>query len=192
MNKQKRLIYIGVIFFLIINPSYYWTKYVNFFLLLFLLLLFGFTYIYLIAKFFIRLNGAFREKFNNKSNLTAIIVVGVVLVLISLRPYGIINYDELEGENLFVANMEGVANCETYLKLKDNNKFKYTSYCFGIDEIRGVYELDGDTIFFFPKKQDYHLYNYAIIRNSNKLMMYHNESDSLRLPFTILENNLHK
>ena len=64
----------------------------------------------------------------------------------SIFPLGVINYEDLQGEDLLVASLEGVANCQTVLKIKKNNKFIQTSLCFGVDKWSGTHQIVGDTV----------------------------------------------
>jgi len=103
----------------------------------------------LLAILFIRqLYLLIKEKFTDKQRLITTIALAGVLTLTFFKPNGFINFDELKGENLLIADYEGAANCRSVLKFKANNKFIDRSICFGIDEIEGGYYRKGDTLFF--------------------------------------------
>jgi Cbb3-type cytochrome oxidase, cytochrome c subunit len=149
VNKMKRKIFIIaiIILFLIMNTSYFWEKEVGV-LLIPILLVLAVCFLVLIIKFFFELNTARKEKFRNKARVYVLLLLFIVLTTSILFPQGLINFDKLEGKDLLVAYREGAASCTTTLKLKDNNKFKITSICFGIEERSGKYELRNDTLYF--------------------------------------------
>lgn len=127
----------------------------------------------------------------------------MVLILTYFKPEGIIDYDKLSGKDLLVADREGVASCLSVLKFKENNKFVDKSICFGIDEIKGTYYKNGDTLFFkdvifreSEKKYD----EFAVIKlfkEANgiyfgKLISYKNKKDTVGIAFDITQNSFYK
>lgn len=124
----------------------------------------------------------------------------VGLGLIFLMPSGIVNFDKLEGEDLLIAQRQGAASCMTTFKIKPNNKFKETSVCFGVFEVRGNYEIRNDTIFFsdaiVPREnEDY--YEFAIIqksklRDEDALFRYRNRNDTVGHELWITKNEIMK
>ena len=70
-----------------------------------------------------------KEKFTDKTRLINIGLLAIVLTLTFLRPFGLIDFDKLEGDNILIAEREGAANCMTTLKLKDNFTFSERSVC---------------------------------------------------------------
>ncbi|MFT5914011.1 MAG: hypothetical protein ACI81T_000498 [Bacteroidia bacterium] len=77
----------------------------------------------------------------------------IVLVLIYYKPYGLIDFEKFESKNLLVAEREGVANCFTTLKLKEDSTFIEKTTCFVVNEIKGTYRQNGETIIFSTSKK---------------------------------------
>lgn len=72
----------------------------------------------------------------------------LVLNLVSFaNPFGIVDWEKHEGKNILVAEMVGTANCRTIITLKNNNRLKYTSRCFGEDFYFGTYTIKNDTLY---------------------------------------------
>lgn len=119
------------------------------------------------------------EKFRNRQRLIVAAVLFVVVLSAFLKPKGIIDFDQLSGKDLFIALREGAANCQTVLKLKDNNSFVEMDLCWGIREIKGSYSIKGDTIFFTnvkPNRSNEKYYTYATIIKKNKIEYGHYET----------------
>lgn len=146
---------------------------------------------------------AFREKFIEKQRLVIIGILVVVLTVTFLKPNGLINFDSLQGKDLLVAEREGAANCMTTLKLKENNTFTERTVCFGVMEIKGDYELKGDTIFFKDirfVRHESEYYKFAVIRQSESektkyigdIVMYKSFSDTTGRELWIIKNELIK
>jgi len=200
--KQKGLFIATILFFLIVNTNYYWEGKLGFFAFptFFLLMI-----VYLVLAFLLlrQLLFAFRKKFIDKQRLVIISILLVVLTVTFLKPNGLINFDKLQGKDLLVAEREGAANCMTTLKLKENNTFTERTVCFGVMEIKGNYELKGDTIFFkdigFVRHESGY-YKFAVIRKSDSektkylgdIVMYKSYSDSTGRELWITMNELTK
>jgi len=106
-------------------------------------------YYFLLVILFIRqLFLLIREKFTDRPRLITSIFLAAVLVQTFFKPHGLVDFDKLKGEDLFIADYEGSGNCNSALKFKANNKFIKRDICFGIDEITGTYYKKGDTLFF--------------------------------------------
>ena len=155
-------------FFLVVNLNHFWEGRLGILAFpVFIFLALAFLVLAIIG--IIQIGKAINEKFVNKIRNWTIGIMIIGLGLIFIKPSGIINFDKLEGENLFIAQREGAANCMTTFKLKPNNKFKERSVCFGVSEVRGNYEIRNDTIFFssvsVPRGGEEY-YEYAIIQKS--------------------------
>jgi len=112
-----------------------------------------------------------------------------VLVLVYTKPDGIIDFESFSGKSLLVAVREGSANCFSTFKLKENHQFLERNVCFGLTEVKGTYELKGDTIFFktndLRNKDAY--YEYAVIKPLKikmssflgEIIKYKNKSDTI-------------
>ena len=198
--KNKILLLTTFILLLIVNTTFFWEGKLGFFamvLSLILVIVYGVLIISLLYQIYL----AIREKFNCKQRLISISIVAVVLVLIYIRPDGIINFEKFQGNDLLIAEREGAANCYTTLKLKENNKFSEKSICFGVSEITGKYSIKGDSIFFSDvqlgrDKSEY--YQFAVIKQSasenkkiiGELKRFMNYSDTLPHELWITKNEL--
>jgi len=166
--KDKKLIITAIAFFLIINTAYYWQGKLGFLALLVFLILFV-VFIVLGILLLKEIYYAIVEKFKDKNRLLKIGIVLSILLLTFFKPFGLIDFEKFEGNDILIAKREGVANCMTTLKLKDNNKFTEKSVCFGMNEIKGNYNFKNDTIFFENVSlnlEDDEFYKFAIIKPS--------------------------
>lgn len=202
MKYKGLIIETLVIFFLVINTSYFWMPKVDllgFFAFPALALVYLIFLIVLIRQIYL----AIREHFRSKQRIFVIILLTITLLAIFLRPAGIIDFEKFSGKDVLIAEREGVANCMTTLKLKGNNKFVAKSICFGMTEIKGEYSVKGDTIFFDkvnPGRNDRDYYQYAIIKNPTynnpkymgDLTLFKNNSDTTGYELWIIKNELMK
>lgn len=109
------------------------------------------------------------------------------LILIIIKPNGIIDFDKLEGENRIVAQAEGVANCTSRLKLKQNDKFTFESICFGIDRSKGEYKLRNDTVYFTATTRNSFDAKFAIINNEDReIIIYNSKNDKNPMHLSIV------
>lgn len=200
--KHKRLLISTIIFFLLINTTYYWEGKLGTFVMLTSLLLI-LSFLVLTVLLFRQIYISIKEKFVDKQRLIVIVILSVTLVLPIFFPGGLINFEKFESESILIAQREGSANCLTTLKLKANKKFNERTVCFGITEITGTYNIKGDTIFFVydsPSRQENESYKFAIIKNSdpnNKkhkgdLVRFKNNSDTTGIALWIIKNELNK
>ena len=198
--RHKGLIIATVIFFLIVNTNYFWQTKIGILAIPTFLLLVG-VYIVLAGLLIGQLFFSIREKFADKQRLLVVALLTTVLALTILKPTGLINFDKLEGKDLFIAQREGSANCMITFKLKENNKFLERSVCFGVTEIRGDYKLKGDTIVFSNVElgrgeSDY--YEFAIIKQTDNkykdrlgdLIRYKDQNDTTGQEIWIIKNDL--
>jgi len=198
--KNKILLLTTFILLLIVNTTFFWEGKLGFFamvLSLILVIVYGVLIISLLYQIYL----AIREKFKSTQRLISISIVAVVLVLIYIRPDGIINFEKFQGNDLLIAEREGAANCYTTLKLKENKKFIEKSICFGVSEITGKYSIKGDSIFFSDvqlgrDKSEY--YQFAVIKQSasenkkiiGELKRFMNYGDTLPHELWITKNEL--
>ena len=115
MHKYKWSIATAICFFLIINTSYFWEKEtgilsIPFFILLIIL------YLCFLIVLFIQIIKSWKEKFNNIQRIYTIIFTASILLVISIYPKGIIDFDKLEGKDLLVATYRGTGNCSGTLR----------------------------------------------------------------------------
>ncbi|MDR2919372.1 MAG: copper resistance protein NlpE [Tannerella sp.] len=198
MDRFKWIAIAVILFFITVNTSYFWSKEVGIWLIPLSLLL-VIIYLCFFILFFIQIFKAANEKFSNNKRLYTIILLVIVLFLTAILPK---NPNKWEGENLLVAAHKGAASCSTTLRLKPDGKFKYTSVCFGIEETRGTYKINGDTVFFEPTN-DKEMYTFGIICSNDTTLryppypdatgivrLYRNRTDSITRELYILTNNL--
>lgn len=196
--KSKTVIIISIIFFTLVNTSYFIEKLSGLWdILIAIIITLGFPILGIIL--IIQIVKLFLEKFGDKSRIISTLVLVATLTVTSIYPLGIINYEDLQGEDMLIANIEGAANCQTVLKIKKNNKFIQTSLCFGVDKWSGTHQIIGDTI-----KLSYNdtvdlndKFAYGIIKwTKNKeyikigqILMYQNYKDTIGLPLNIYYYN---
>ena len=200
--KNKRLIITTIIFFLIVNTTYYWEGKLGLFhfpvFLILVVIYFGLGLALIRQIYFI-----IREKFTDKTRLINIGPLTIVLTLTFLKPFGLIDFEKLESDNILVAEREGSANCMTTLKLKDDFTFSERSVCFGVTEIKGEYHIQNDTIYFDNvslSRDENEFYKFAIIEPSKfdkdgkhfDLTRYKSLTDTIGHELWITKNELNK
>jgi len=200
--KHKRLLIATILFFILINTTYFWEGKLGMVAMLTSLLLI-ISFLVLTFLLFRQIYISIKEKFIDKQRLIVIAILTLTLVIPVFFPAGLINFEKFESESILIAQREGAANCLTTLKLKKNKKFNERTVCFGITEITGTYKLIGDTIFFdydSPSRQQNKYYKFAIIKNvdsNNKkykgdLVRFEDNSDTTGIALWIIKNELKK
>ena len=195
--KNQTLLNATITFFLIHNTSYFWEGKIGVFGMLTFLLLKGVFFILLFILIY-QIGKLLQEKLANRQRLMLVGVMFLVLTAAFLRPNGLINFDQLEGKDVLVAQRAGGGNCLMRLKLKDNQKFIEKSFCFGVHETRGRYELKGDTVFFTNKKgnriKDF--YAFAVIQekdtrftNDGSVLLFFNSVEDTQPHFLLITRN---
>ena len=140
----------------------------------------------------------FKEKFANRNRNWNIVIPLIGLILVAVKPNGIFNFDQIEGDDILLAHREGAANCMTTFKLKSNNKFKEQTACFGTQEVSGYYKIKNDTILFSEVRisrgsEEY--YEFGILKkdesgDNNVLVRYKNLKDTIGHELWITKNEL--
>jgi len=200
--KIKGLIITTIVFFLLVNTSYYWEGKLELFAFPAFLLLAA-VYLGLAIALYLQLYLTFKERFNQKKRFIVIGLLITVLLLSFLKPMGLIDFDKLEGNDVLVAEREGSANCLTTLKLKDNFTFRERIGCFGVTEIKGTFRVVQDTIYFDNVelgRNENEFYKFAVIKptksNNSKILgdlkRYKNTSDTIGHELWIIKNELQK
>jgi len=198
--RDKGLLISTLLLFLIVNTNYFWEGKLG--LVAFpVFLILAFTFIVLSILLLGQVIKGLKEKFSDKTRNIKIGIITVMLVLIFLKPNGLINFDRLNGNDILIAQREGAANCMTTLKLKENMTFKERSVCFGVSEIKGTYELKNDTIFFknieFGRNEN-EFYEFAVIKPSKinnemfDLVRFKSENDTIGHELWIVKNELNE
>jgi hypothetical protein len=137
----------AIIFFVIINTSYFWEPKLGFLAFPFfgILLLY---YITLVLSLVLQVYRSIRERFQNKQRIVTLFILLIVTASTGIKPNGLLNFDNLFGFNLLVASAEGGGNCTTYLRINHKNRFNERIFCFGVFESKGTVRFKNDTIFF--------------------------------------------
>ncbi|MVZ65372.1 hypothetical protein GQF61_05855 [Sphingobacterium sp. DK4209] len=110
--KNKGLLLTIIIFFLIVNTTYYWEGKLGFFAFpafLILVIIFLGLGVALTRQIYFLI----KEKFTDKKRIIIIGLLTLVLLLTFKKPFGLIDFDKLEGGNVLIAKREGSANCMT-------------------------------------------------------------------------------
>lgn len=196
-NMKNKLLFIAaLLFFISVNTRYFWegklgSKAFPVFMLQFLI------YELLAGGLFRQLFLLFKEKDGKRNRLLLVSFLFFVLTSSFFRPTGLINFDALEGKDVLIANRQGVANCNTNFKLKDNFTFKEKTYCFGIEEVKGKYRLKNDSIFFTgmdPASTRY--FSFAVIKKATTpndratLLFYRHGNDTVQQTLFVTKNLL--
>jgi hypothetical protein len=108
-----------------------------------------------------------KEKFADKQRFLKVGLLTIVLALTFYKPFGLIDFDKFEGDDLLIAEREGSANCLTTLKLKEDFTFRERIGCFGVSEIKGTFRVANDTIYFENIQLGRHedsFYKFAVIK----------------------------
>lgn len=173
--KDKSLLKYTVIFFLIVNTSHFWEGKLGLFAMVSNLILIG-AFLILGITILFQIRYSIKEEFENRERMILIGIMSVVLICVYCKPRGIIDFNKFEGKNLFVAERTAGGNCYTKLQLKENLDFIEKSYCFGVHEVRGKYEIKEDSVFFKDKKgrviTDF--YKFGIIQKVDTIYNYPN------------------
>ncbi len=200
--KNKGLLITTIVFFLLVNTTYYWEGKLGLFAIP--------VFVFLVAVYFGLALALFRqiyllgkEKFKQTNRFILIGLLTTVLLLIYFKPLGIVDFDKSEGTDILIAEREGAANCLTTLKFKDDYTFRERIGCFGISEIKGTFRVVNDTIYFENiqlGRQIESFYKYAVIKptkfdNPNilgDLIRYKDLTDTVGHFLWITKNDLSK
>jgi len=197
--KNKTIIIITIIYFSIINTTYYWEGKLG--ILAFPAFFFLFTtFLIFLVILGIQCYFLIQEKLANKQRLFLVIFLTVILSLIYYKPFGLIEFNKFEAKTVLEAQREGAANCKTTFKLKNDFTFKEKNVCFGITEVTGSYKVINDTIYFEnieKGKEEDAKYTFGIIEelktyteNRFALKLYKNKLDTIGLRYFIEKNEL--
>lgn len=200
--KNKEIVIFTVVFFLLINTSYYWEGRLGFFAIP-VFLIFVAAYFALVIALFRQIYFLIKENFKTKNRLSLIGLLAIVLLLTYFKPTGIIDFDKLEGNDLLIAESEGAANCRTTIKLKENYTFKERVGCFGSFETKGKFRIVNDTIYFENvqlARQEKDYFQFAVVKRTKfenskileDLVLYKNSADTMPHELWITKNKLHK
>ncbi|WP_125185425.1 hypothetical protein [Botryobacter ruber] len=143
--KNKSIIISSILFFLLFNTSFLWQKLPGLWdlgIIAVLVIAFLALAVVLLVQFTLLIFGKFKSK---KKNISTAVLAFVLLITV-IFPFGVYNPNHFEEPNLIFARLESTANCTSSLKIRKENRFSYTSVCFGFDDYNGTYEIVGDTI----------------------------------------------
>jgi hypothetical protein len=198
--KNKTLFVITLVLFLAINTSYFWIDLLDFFAII-VFLFFIVAFIGIFVALIPQVYYLFKEKFENKKRIILVIFILVVLISSILKPNGIINYEWFESNPILIAQREGVANCMTTIKLKENNTFTIKLVCFGLTKVYGDYYIKNDTVYFKNIRNadsEKQFYEFAVLspsKTSNSkyqyLILFRNRKNDKGYEMNITSNKLH-
>ncbi len=164
--KNAGLYITTIIFFLLVNTTYYWEGKLGLFAIPAFVLLVA-VYFGLAIALLRQIYFLIKEKFKQNHRFILIGLLTTVLLLTYFKPLGIVDFDKFEGTDILIAKREGAANCLTTLKLKDDYTFKERIGCFGVSEIKGTFRVANDTIYFDNIQLGRHeegFYKFAVIK----------------------------
>lgn len=191
--KNKALHILAITYFVIINTRYYLEEVLGVWMMLIVVILFLLFATLGIALFY-HIIKSISEEFKSKSRNILLLILTLVIGLTIYKPFGLVNFDKIEGKNLFIAYAEGSANCMTTLKLKEKGKFIEKIGCFGVSITKGTYALKNDTIWFSNILKGKGYYKFGVImslkNNEEKVLLYHNENDTIPLNLLVSKNEL--
>jgi len=200
--KNKWLIITAIAFFLIISTNNFWEGLLGL-LALPVFLLLGIFYLILLINFIRHFVFASKEKFADKHRVLILCFLLFVLSIVAIKPYGMINFDNLQGKDVLIAQQEAVANCTTTIKLNEGGRFVIRDICFGVTDIRGKYTIKNDTIYFDygkTKRRRGSYYAFAVPQDLNvtsdkyigTLMMFSDKTDTVGYPLRIIKYEIKK
>jgi len=150
MIKYRQEIVITVVLFLIVYTSYYWAGLIHFFALI-LYFINRLVFLILLIVLIFHIVKAFKENFAKFDRNMFVLIMSVFLVLIAVKlsvKSDKMSYNLFHGKDILLAKYRSVEGCEKTIRLKPNNRFKFTFQCFMTFDTRGKYELRNDTIYF--------------------------------------------
>ena len=138
--------------------------------------------------FFYQLIKSIQNKFYERDRNIQILILISVLFIVTIKPFGVFNFEKLYGKDVLISYSEGVAGCGESFKIKDKNWFIYRSVCFSVEKYMGKYEIKNDTIFFLEKNKKFK-YNYGLIEQKT-LMLFSQEFYVKPKAFEVSLNNI--
>jgi len=129
-------------------------------------------YLFIFFDLIFQIYKSIKVKYTDKVRNYLCIFYALVLIIVFIKPKGIIDFEELGSKIILTGFYEGAASCTTTLKLKENNTYRLNSICFGSDTKIGKYVMRNDSIF-FDKKDDIP-YSFGVI-DDNSLDLYYKE-----------------
>lgn len=143
MFKKNAILIFAMAVFILINTAYFWEGYFGPWGILIDLMLI-ITYIVLIVYLCINI---YKAKNRSAYIIYKTCLTVLLLGLIAYRPFGLINFEQFEAKDLFIASYESTIGCTTILKLKENKRFLLREGCWGVYKYVGNYAIKQDTAF---------------------------------------------
>ena len=191
--QSRGIVTAAIVFFLVVNLMQLWEGLLGgFAFLMFLGLLVA--WLGLLAVLGWQLMISSRERFSDRSRIIANCVIAAVLLATFLFPHGVVDFEQFRSKAVLVAYREGVANCGTTLKLREDKTFSYRVVCFGVDESTGTYNLSADSIKLNFDAQYSSPWTVGVVDREKKeggkrFLRLYNGSDSLYLEVMFDESN---
>jgi hypothetical protein len=197
---KKSLFIITLILFLLINTAYYWEGFLggwNMLIVLIILITYLILFICVLKQIYLIV----KEKLKNELRIYTTSVVMVLLILIAVKPYGIIDFGIFEAKDVLIAGYEGVASCTKALHLKEDRTFYVRSVCFGVSKSGGSYTVHNDTIKFSSESFDKDdRFEFGVFKRSDpydkivgEMKLYRSKKDTIPMLFlNVYKNELLK
>jgi hypothetical protein len=179
--KNNNIILSAIAFFIFINTSQLLDSLLGVWVMpltLFAFIIFLLLFVVLIVQF----STAINEKFKGKDRNLLIALLTIVISLTIYKPYGLIDFEDMDNNDLLIARREGISDCIMLLKLKENGTFMKRNACFGMEKLTGDYAIKEDTIWFTNCTKKGSFYEYGILKERNdttKLIMKYGANDTL-------------
>ncbi|MEO3406454.1 hypothetical protein AAFN85_21250 [Mucilaginibacter sp. CAU 1740] len=198
MTGNKILLPGTITLFILLNTGYYWEGMLGGWNML-LVAIYILSFLVFSISALVQLVRIIRDKFKSKVMIRNTCIAAVLLALMAWKPYGIINFENLEARVVLFAFQEGTANCSTALKLRQDKTFDIRSVCFGIEKVSGTYTIRHDTIL-FNHTLARSGYQFAVLKRFDKngkpnffdLYLYRSKSDTSGYPLIIKKNEIFK
>lgn len=198
--RYKVIFILSLLFIIVLYTVFLWVDEINFIGLLLVTAVLIISFLCLIACLIWHVALGVKDRFKDVQRNAVILFLIVIVGVAYFQPFGLITPNRLDGKDVFAAQREGSANCMSYFKLKESNRFVDETICFGIDRIEGEYRVKNDTIYFqhveLEPNETY--YKFAVIRrtaesayDSGTVTMYKNAADANPLALWIVKNDLH-
>lgn len=148
---------VAVGFFVFIQLLYYWerSRGISFSLMAILMA----VYTAICIMWLYQLYRSAKERFRNYKRNRLFILLIIVILAVAYKPYGFIDFETIEGNDVLVATHRG-SGCNLTLRLKADSTYTTRYVCFEISKTHGRYIVRNDTIIFEGDDS----YDYAVLQ----------------------------
>jgi hypothetical protein len=184
---RDKYVITSIILFVVVQTYYFWEIWIGLMLLPIWIAII-ITFIVLVFNLISKLWRLSITKLQDKELLISFAIQAIIISVTIFFPFGMINFHDFEEKDIIVAHREGVGGCGSYLKFKIDKTYIDREVCFGVFEVRGKYEIKGDTITFLSGSN----HDYAVIKHDkfgDELACFKNDSARFIFEITKLELN---